>query len=247
MSAPAAGADGFTPGGSPAEAGGPDPGAPADPAGPDPGALAKAALRRRYRRWRREQLAAEAVRIAGDPCGLMAHPAPLAEAALLAAAQRVLPPLLPAGRRLAIWWPLPGEPDLRPLAAAGLLLALPVVEPASAAQPARMVYRPWHPGDPLIPDGCGIPAPLPAAGCLAPADLGLLLAPALAFDPVSGIRLGQGGGWYDRLRADPEWAAVPALAVLPAACLQRGLPQDPWDVPFRGWLDAAGLHGLEAM
>lgn len=235
MRAAAAGADGLPRGGAPAE-----------PASPDGSAQAKAALRRRYRRWRREQLAAEAA-LAGDPPGLWGRPGELAGAALLAAALRELPPLLPAGRRLAIWWPLAGEPDLRPLAAGGLPLALPVVEAASGAQPARMGFRSWRPGDPLLPDACGIPAPTEGAAPIGPSDLGLLLAPALAFDPFSGIRLGQGGGWYDRLRADPAWAAVPALTVLPAACLRRGLPRDPWDVPFAGWLDADGLHALKSV
>jgi 5-formyltetrahydrofolate cyclo-ligase len=67
--------------------------------------------------------------------------------------------------------------------------------------------------------------------------------PALAFDPHSGIRLGYGGGWYDRLRADPAWRAVPALVVLPSACLSANLPREPWDVPFQGWLDEHGVHG----
>lgn len=192
----------------------------------------KPALRRRYRRWRLEHGATDS--------GSREH------ALVLAAAQRQLPPRLAGGGRIGLYWPLPGEIDLRPLAAAGLPLALPAVEAAGAA-PARMVYRPWSPGDPLAPDACGIPAPLAAMAALPPAELGLLLAPALAFDPGSGIRLGQGGGWYDRLRAEPAWAEVPALAVLCGACLQRGLPHDPWDVPFAGWLDAAGVHGLEAL
>lgn len=194
---------------------------------------AKAALRRHYRMLRRGLR---------DPQGSAQDP----HALLLTAARRELPALLAAGTRLAIYWPLAGEVDLRPLAALGLELALPAVLPADATQPARMVYRPWRPGEPLAPDGCGIPSPLAAAGSLAPAELGLLLAPALAFDPSSGIRLGQGGGWYDRLRADPAWGALPSLAVLPAAFLHRGLPRDPWDVPFGGWLDGEGLHRLQA-
>jgi len=212
------------------------------------GAGPKAALRRHYRRWRRLQdsPAADGGSLDGVACGSPIRAA-TAEASILAAALRQLPPLLAGDQWLGLYWPLAGEPDLRPLAVAGCSLALPAVEPALAGQPARMVYRPWSPGDPLAADACGIPAPLAERGPLPPAALGLLLAPALAFDPVSGIRLGQGGGWYDRLRADPAWASVPALAVLPAACLHRGLPRDPWDIPFPGWLDEGGMQRLVAL
>jgi len=74
-------------------------------------------------------------------------------------------------------------------------------------------------------------------------QLALLLVPALAIDR-GGVRLGSGGGWYDRLRREPAWRAVPALVVLPAACVSERLPADPWDVPFDGWLDELGLHWL---
>ncbi len=199
----------------------------------------KAELRRRFRQLRRASLA-DSQRL------------------ILAVARRDLPALLPAGQRLGIYWPLAGEVDLRPLAADQVPLALPAVR----AEPARLLYLPWQPGEPLAPDHCGIPAPLasgrradprlapgqpkavPPGLELPPAALALLLVPALAFDPHSGIRLGSGGGWYDRLRADPSWRAVPALAVLPAACVLADLPRDPWDVPFAGWLDETGLHWL---
>ena len=346
----------------------------------------KAELRRQFRRLRRASLADS-------------------QALLLAVAQRELPALVPEGLRLGIYWPLAGEVDLRPLAALGLPLALPVVwaeppiEPpigspdglptaavfaalqgkawpsasagsasagvsgseaatSGAANPGtvepgiaiagradpwppaaerdrmapdqlerasapRLLYRAWQPGEPLAPDHCGIPAPLasrrradPSPAALAPSTapapvtqipaepmlrpsgypqsperpwaeppasqqpgteqqpeadqpaadqpaaalpatdltvtdlparaLALLLVPALAIDPRSGIRLGSGGGWYDRLRADPAWRAVPALAVLPAAGVVEGLPRDGWDVPFAGWLDETGLHWIAA-
>ncbi|MCX5949400.1 MAG: 5-formyltetrahydrofolate cyclo-ligase [Cyanobacteria bacterium] len=171
-----------------------------------------------------------------------------AEAQILAVAQREIPILLPAGQRLGIYWPLAGEADLRPLAALDLPLALPAVW-GEATPAARLIYRPWRPGEPLAPDHCGIPAPLasnaptPPATELHPDALGLLLVPALALDR-RGIRLGYGGGWYDRLRAEPAWRAVPALAVLPAACVVEDLPCDGWDLPFSGWLDERGLHRI---
>lgn len=128
-------------------------------------------------------------------------------------------------------------------------LALPaVLPPKSGEAHGRLIYLPWLPGAPLRPDACGIPAPLPADGReplpLSPRDLGLLLVPALAVDRT-GLRLGSGGGWYDRLRADPAWRSVPALAVLPAACVVDRLPRDPWDVPFSGWLDEHGVWGVD--
>jgi len=212
-------------------------------------ALEKRALRRHFRSLRAAALDA-------------------AQPLILSAARRDLPALLQAGTHLGLYWPLPGEPDLRPLALEHPWLALPAV----AGEPPRLHYRPWRPGIPLAPDRCGIPAPLApgrndasehheaqgrlegaalggfnAEPELPPEALGLLLVPALAFDPTSGIRLGYGGGWYDRLRANPAWRAVPALAVLPEVGLCPGLPQEPWDVPFQGWLDEHGVHSREGL
>jgi 5-formyltetrahydrofolate cyclo-ligase len=194
------------------------PGTAADDAEGTPPPLDKRSLRRHYRSVRAAALSE-------------------AQPLILTAARRDLPGLLPAGQHLGLYWPLAGEADLRSLALEHPCLALPAV----AGEPPRLLYRAWRPGAPLAPDRCGIQAPA-AEPELRAGALGLLLVPALAFDPSSGIRLGYGGGWYDRLRADPAWRAVPALAVLPSAGLCAGLPREPWDVPFRGWLDERGVH-----
>ena len=207
---------------------------------PPPAGAAKDSLRRHYRQLRRQSL-------------------PLAEAALLEVLATALPQALEAAdakasarataqakpqagpSRLGLYWPVGHEPDWRPLLerwpeALRQRLALPVVRCEGGV--GRLTYGAWHPADPLRADGCGIPAPV-AAAPLEAHELALLLVPALAIDQ-RGIRLGSGGGWYDRLRADPAWRQLPALAVLPAACLAPSLPADPWDVPFTGWLDETG-------
>jgi 5-formyltetrahydrofolate cyclo-ligase len=190
---------------------------------PPAATLAKADLRRLCRRRRRQAL-------------------PAAAAGILAVASNELPSLL--ARR----------------GAAGALLA-PGRRGGSAipGRPTGLEDRCGPAGDPALPAawciGPGAPAwpwsPTTAAspprrgrrgGEALPAEgLALLLVPALAVD-ATGLRLGSGGGFYDRLRADPAWRAVPALAVLPAACVVPRLPGDPWDVPFDGWLDETGLH-----
>lgn len=180
----------------------------------------KSHLRQQYRRLRRQSL-------------------PGAAAGMAAAARRELPDHVPPGQYLGLYWPLTHEPDLRILAERPPWpVALPAVRPDSG-----LIYLPWQPDQPLGPDACGVAAPLDGAP-LEPETLALLLVPALAVSPA-GLRLGSGGGWYDRLRADPRWRAVPALAVLPAACVAPALPRDPWDVPFSGWLDEHGLHWIQ--
>ncbi len=164
-------------------------------------------------------------------CAVMPH----VQEAMATMAQQVLPGLVSPHKRLGLYWPIGAEPDLRPVAEM-LPCALPVVESE------QLLYRPWQVGQPLVPDGCGIPAPGKGAA-LDPSALAALVVPALALD-ARGIRLGSGGGWYDRLRAQPPWRAVPALAVLPSTCLAEALSSDPWDVPFDGWLDEQGLHWI---
>ena len=150
--------------------------------------------------------------------------------------------LTAADQHLGLYWPLAGEVDLlqlqRPTA-----WEPPKAWPCPLALPAisqgQLVYRAWEPESQLEPDDCGIPAPLGAA--LPPSALSCLLVPALAFD-AAGVRLGSGGGWYDRLRTDAAWRSVPSFAVLPQGCLVDCLPRDPWDRRLDGWLDETGLH-----
>ena len=149
----------------------------------------------------------------------------------------------PQGR--LIYRPWRRETPLRPDAC-----GIPAPLPSDGERTQRLVLEAQAPEarpGAALPAGClppeGLPPVVLASGALPPEALGLLLVPALAIDR-EGLRLGSGGGWYDRLRADPAWRAVPALAVLPSACVVDQLPRDPWDVPFSGWLDENGVHAV---
>lgn len=97
---------------------------------------------------------------------------------------------------LGVYWPLRGEPDLRPLyeelRAQGIRLALPVVVQSGAP----LLYAAWMPGDALEKDAGGVPAPVSREAV----DPDCLLVPCVGFT-AGNLRLGYGGGFYDRTLA----------------------------------------------
>ncbi len=135
---------------------------------------------------------------------------------------------------LGIYWPLHGEVDLRGLK---VNLTIPIALPASREK-GLMTYHPWTDSQ-LRKDFYGIPAPLDEP-ILKPQDMSLLLVPAIAIDQ-HGYRLGYGGGFFDRLRAKKDWRSIPALVILPKACVSKEpLPKNSWDIPFDGWINEEG-------
>ena len=130
------------------------------------------------------------------------------------------------------------EPDtsrlLDPLLRRGKRLALPRMLPGR-----RMQARLYCPDRPLVPHRFGIPEPDEACPILAPEEIDLVLVPALCYDR-RGIRLGMGGGYYDRWLAD---FSGPTLGLCREALLQDRLPAEPHDRPVDAVLTPAARFG----
>jgi len=93
---------------------------------------------------------------------------------------------------LSAYWPIKGEPDLRPLMAelhgAGVKLALPVVETKSAP----LKFRRWTPKTHMVRGDWNIPVPPADAEAVRP---DITLAPLVGWTG-DGYRLGYGGGYF---------------------------------------------------
>lgn len=99
-------------------------------------------------------------------------------------------------RIVSAYWPIRGEPELRPLletlAKRGIRTALPV----ATALGRPLVFREWKSGDRLERGLWKIP--FPADGAVVVPDV--VISPVVGFDP-SRYRLGYGGGFFDRTLA----------------------------------------------
>ncbi|MDR3175569.1 MAG: 5-formyltetrahydrofolate cyclo-ligase [Desulfovibrio sp.] len=71
-----------------------------------------------------------------------------------------------------------------------------------------------------------------------------LLVPGLAFDRC-GFRLGQGGGFYDRLLSDPAWGSRFCAGFAYAFQIVERVPRAPWDRPVRALYTENGLFRVE--
>jgi 5-formyltetrahydrofolate cyclo-ligase len=95
----------------------------------------------------------------------------------------------------------------------------------------ELMWHRWQTSAGLVAGRYGIREPDPQAPLLIPGDVDLMLVPAVAIDR-DGYRLGYGGGYYDRLRADPLWRKIPTIGIVFDFAYVDRLPIDPWDLPL---------------
>lgn len=123
---------------------------------------------------------------------------------------------------LGVYWPIRGEPDLRAIydhwAASGKQLALPVVMDKNAP----LKFCAWSPGDALHKDGMGVMVPATAREV----QPDILLLPCVGFNQAR-IRLGYGGGLYDRTLAAP---ARPLTIGVAYSCTEADFPAEAHDI-----------------
>ena len=124
-------------------------------------------------------------------------------------------------------------PLLREVLRRGSLLALPRVESEGV-----MTLRHVASLEALVPGAYGIPEPPADAPLLAPERLSLLLVPLEGIDPA-GMRLGEGGGYYDRLLAQTD---CPTLGMVMGWQWAERIPAEPWDRPLYAAADQHGIH-----
>ena len=144
---------------------------------------------------------------------------------------------------LGVYWALRSEPDLQAvyaeLAANGVQLALPVV----VENDAPLAFARWQPGEAMAQDKMGIPVP---------AQLRLLPCPPVLLVPCLGynlerLRLGYGGGFYDRTLAQTSEIAKVAQATRPGAigigyaCMVAQFTGDSHDIALDCIITEAGL------
>ncbi|UOA16592.1 5-formyltetrahydrofolate cyclo-ligase (plasmid) [Sulfitobacter dubius] len=130
------------------------------------------------------------------------------------------------GMKIAVYWPIRGEPDLRDWMAkahaAGAVILLPVV----AEKNAPLSFRAWQPGCAMERGIWNIP--VPTRGAEAVPDV--VISPLLGVDEAC-FRLGNGGGYYDKTLAQLD-PLPKVIGVGFSHCRIPTIFPMPWDIPM---------------
>lgn len=137
---------------------------------------------------------------------------------------------------IGAYWPIKGEFDALPAlfrwteGGPGRRIGLPVIN----RQTKQLRFHVWYPGCPMEEDAYGIPKPKDTESF----EPTLLLVPCVGFGP-GGMRLGYGGGFYDRTLATLSPRPV-TVGLAYAHGLIPWLEAEPHDVPLDAILTEEG-------
>ena len=138
---------------------------------------------------------------------------------------------------IAAYMPLPREADVTPLMrlilAQGRTLVLPRCEDAGV-----MTFRRVDRLEALPKGRWGFPEPAENAPVVPPEQVDLILVPLEAIDP-RGMRLGKGGGYYDRILCRTD--ALTLGAALSHQFVGH-VPAERHDIPLHAVVSAAGVQ-----
>jgi 5-formyltetrahydrofolate cyclo-ligase len=127
---------------------------------------------------------------------------------------------------VSVYWPIRGEPDLRPWMHALSLSGVSVALPVAVALARPLVFRKWRPRVRLARGLWNIP--YPADGEVVVPNV--VIAPLVGFDRRC-YRLGYGGGFFDRTLAQLNPKPLSIGVGYPSAELRTIFPQ-PHDIPM---------------
>ena len=130
---------------------------------------------------------------------------------------------------IGIYWPLKNEVDIRSLNDE-YSLALPRCE-----KNKELIFCSWDNKKKLTKDAEGILAP-DSSSKLSYESISMIFIPCLAVDKNL-TRLGYGGGYFDRLRANQNWRDIPCIGLLTSNCISYDLlTRADWDIPLSGFI-----------
>jgi 5-formyltetrahydrofolate cyclo-ligase len=140
---------------------------------------------------------------------------------------------------IGAYWPIKGEFDALPAlfrwtegeTAVQRRIGLPVIN----RETRHLRFHVWYPGCPMEDDAYGIPKPKDTEAF----EPQLLLVPCVGFGP-KGVRLGYGGGFYDRTLADLKPRPY-TVGVGYAHGFIPWLTAEPHDVPLDAMLTEDGV------
>lgn len=141
----------------------------------------------------------------------------------------------------------PGEREVNvlPLVDACRARGIRIAYPRCGAAPGEMTFHYVSGEDELIPGRYGIPAPRADAPLYDRQSdrKTICIVPGLLFDR-SGIRLGHGGGYYDRFLS--EFSGIRVGMTFSAAVWEEGLPCGKYDLPVHVLITEKGVTTVHA-